>query len=60
MSIFSSDKPLRTPRQVQEDPKIGEGYVVVPDSVRSDYEANGYKLAEDLAGSNCLMQKKES
>lgn len=48
---------LRTTSQVLGDPEIGTGYVIVEDSHRGEYEATGYILAEDLAGSMCLMKR---
>ena len=47
----------RTPREVQEDPSITDDYVVVPDDKRREYTTRGYRLVEDLAGSDSLMKK---
>ena len=65
MGLFSKkdakdgDEPLRSPRDIQLDSSIGEGYAVIKDDQQAAYLAKGYTLVEDLTGPMCLVRKGE-
>ena len=53
------ERPLRTVKQLQDDPTITNeaGYRVVEDARRAEWEHKGYTFVEDLAGAMCLIRK---